>query len=67
MPHWLLVQFGGEFHWLKVWQGQVNRGSGFCCHFLALGFSGLKATLSLTGRISWLWVNGLKRSEFCGS
>ncbi|HFQ4946373.1 hypothetical protein [Vibrio vulnificus] len=64
MPHWFLVQVGGEFRWLKVWKGQVNRGFGFYCHFLALGFSGSKATLSLKGRISWLWVNWLKHSEF---
>ncbi|NOI46246.1 hypothetical protein F0257_24280 [Vibrio alginolyticus] len=49
-----LVLVGGEFYWLKVWQRQVNRDSGFCCHFVALGLSGLKATLSLKGRISWL-------------
>ncbi|MEA5307074.1 hypothetical protein VB548_12185 [Vibrio parahaemolyticus] len=67
MPHSLLVLVGGEFYWLKVWQGQVNRGSGYCCHFVVLGFSGLKATLALKGRISWLWVDGLKHSEFCGS
>ncbi len=58
------MQVAVEFHWLKVWQGQVNRGSGFCCHFVALGFSGLKVTLSLKGRISWLWVDGLKHCEF---
>ena len=51
LPHSFLVLVGGEFYWLKVWQRQVNRGSGFCCHFVALG---LKATLSLKGRISWL-------------
>ncbi|EQM04306.1 hypothetical protein D019_2341 [Vibrio parahaemolyticus VP2007-095] len=44
-----MVLVGGEFYWLKVWQRQVNRGSGFCCHFVALGLSGLKATLSLKG------------------
>ncbi len=54
LPHWFLVQVGGEFYWLKVWQRQVNRGSGFCCHLVDLGLSGLKATLSLKGRISWL-------------
>ncbi len=37
-----------------MWKRQVNRGSGFCCHFVSLGLSGLKATLSLKGRISWL-------------
>ncbi len=47
-----LVLVGGEFYWLKVWQRQVNRGSGFCCYFVALGLLGLKATLSLKGRIS---------------
>ncbi len=51
---WVASLCGGEFHWLKVWQRQVERGFGFCCHFVALGFSGLKATLSLKDRISWL-------------
>ncbi|POB07843.1 hypothetical protein CRN33_06345 [Vibrio vulnificus] len=54
MPHSFLVLVCGEFYWLKVWQRKVNRGSGFCCYFVALGLSGLKATLSLKGRISWL-------------
>ncbi|RXQ00974.1 hypothetical protein EGL69_22725 [Vibrio parahaemolyticus] len=62
-----LASVGGELNWLKVWKGQVNRSFRYCCHFVALGFSGLKATLSLKGRISWLWVDGLKHSEFCGS
>ncbi|KIE20911.1 hypothetical protein SE23_09315 [Vibrio sinaloensis] len=67
MPHSFLVLVGGEFYWLKVWQRQVNRGSGFCCHFVALGLSGLKATLSLKGRISWLLKPWLKHSDYCGS
>ncbi|TOC20469.1 hypothetical protein CGJ89_23860 [Vibrio parahaemolyticus] len=62
-----MVLVCGEFYWLKVWKRQVNRGSGFGCHFVALGLSGLKATLSLKGRISGLLKPWLKHSEFCGS
>ncbi|TOE04435.1 hypothetical protein CGJ50_23400 [Vibrio parahaemolyticus] len=62
-----MVLVGGEFYWFKVWQGQVNRGSCFCCHFVAFGFSGSKATLLLKARISWLLKPWLKHSGFCGS
>ncbi|CAI2314492.1 hypothetical protein IFVP203_C1220033 [Vibrio parahaemolyticus] len=42
MPHCFLKTVSGEFNWLKVWQGQVNRGFRSRFKFAALGFSGSK-------------------------
>ncbi|HAS8488399.1 TPA: hypothetical protein I7727_21070 [Vibrio vulnificus] len=58
---------GGEFHWLKVWKAQVNRGFRFRCWFVALDFSGSKAALLLKVRISWLLEVWLKYRDFSGS
>ncbi|EED26842.1 hypothetical protein VPMS16_2162 [Vibrio sp. 16] len=46
------MSVGGEFHWLKVWKGQVSRSFRYCCQFAALSFSGSKTTFSLKGCIS---------------
>ncbi|EGR0637666.1 hypothetical protein E5T98_22810, partial [Vibrio vulnificus] len=43
LPHWFSLSVGGEFRWLKVWKGQVNRGCGFRCEYVALSFLSLKA------------------------
>ncbi|HAS8560996.1 TPA: hypothetical protein I7791_21295 [Vibrio vulnificus] len=58
---------GCEFHWFKVWKGQVNRGCRFCCWFPAFKFSVTKAKLSLQICISWLWKFRLKSSPICDS
>ncbi|WP_229652194.1 hypothetical protein, partial [Vibrio parahaemolyticus] len=52
LPHWVSVLVGAELHWLKVWKGQVSRSFRYCCHFVALSFSGSKATFSLKGCVS---------------
>ncbi|TOL08552.1 hypothetical protein CGI05_23345 [Vibrio parahaemolyticus] len=52
MSHWVSVLAGDEFHWLKVWKGQVNRSFRFCGQFAALSFSESKATFSLKGCVS---------------
>ncbi|ARN66091.1 hypothetical protein FORC36_1574 [Vibrio vulnificus] len=67
MPHSFWVLVGGEFYWLKVWQGQVNRGFRSRFKFAALGFSGSKPSLLLKVCISWSLEFWLKHSDFCGS
>ncbi|HAS8492963.1 TPA: hypothetical protein I7732_21225 [Vibrio vulnificus] len=67
MPHWFPVLVGGEFHGLKVWKGQVNRGFRFRCWFVSWSFWGLKAALLLKVRISWLLEVWLKYRDFSGS
>ncbi|KYX32100.1 hypothetical protein CGI33_21220 [Vibrio parahaemolyticus] len=61
------MQVGGEFHWLKVWQGQVNRGFRSCFTFAALCFVFSKAAWSLKVCISWLSKFRLKHNGFYGS
>ncbi|RZQ20599.1 hypothetical protein D8T36_21160 [Vibrio vulnificus] len=58
---------GGEFHWLKVWKGQVNRSFRFRCWFATLVFSGLKAALLLKVSISWWREVWLKYRNFSNS
>ncbi|CAI2323950.1 hypothetical protein IFVP18_C190010 [Vibrio parahaemolyticus] len=53
MPHCFIGLVGGELHWLKVWQGQVNRDFRSRFKFAALVFSGSKPTLLLKASIPW--------------
>ncbi|TOA11363.1 hypothetical protein CGI33_21035 [Vibrio parahaemolyticus] len=64
MPHWFLQSVGCEFHWLKVWKGQVKRGFRSRVKLVSFRFASSKATLSLKVCISRLSKLRLKYSGF---